>query len=159
MEIIEVVNRTTKPLNFVFDGVPGVVRPGYKLTLDGEVVPAGRDGEPFTEHLPKDRAEMARRQNVIMGTEDRWNFNVQEYLVGAAVRDEDGHVSAAPGWPFNAIDHTEQSDALERFNRETMGEGDRGAVTVPASGFPRGRQAAMGALHYNEGGVHTQRTD
>lgn len=136
--IVEIVNRTTKPLNYTWDGAPGVVPPGYKFDEKGRVVPAGRDGQVRTHHIMKSIAEMARRQNIKRGTEDRWT-GVVEMLIGVAQRDEEGNITMAPNWIFNDISHTEQGDAIERFDRNSMGEADRTVSAISASGFPRGR--------------------
>lgn len=136
--IVEVVNRTTKPLDYLWDGCPGVIPPGYKVNDAGVVVPAGRDGQVRTHHMMHSLAEMARRQNVKRGTEDRWTGEV-EMLIGVAQRDENGVVTMAPNWVFNDISYTDAGNAVERFDRSKMGEADRGAHAIPASGFPRGR--------------------
>ena len=154
--IVEAVNRTTKPLNFMFDGVPGVVVPGYKI-MAGKVVPAGRDGQPQTTPIGKTRAEYARRQNVKLGTEEK-DSGEAEFLVGVAERDEMGKLTADPRWLYNAISYTEQGEAVERFNRKTMDpRASRGEVEA-TSGFPRGRQgAAEGPFQYQDGAVPTAR--
>jgi hypothetical protein len=136
--IIEVVNRTTKPLNYTWDGIPGILVPGYKVNEKGVVVPAGRDGQVRTVHLQSSVAEMARRQNIKHGSEDRWQGRV-EMLVGIAHRSEENVVTAAPHWLFNDISHTEQGDSIERFDRSTMGEADRNVHAMSATGFPQGR--------------------
>jgi|PlaIllAssembly_1097288.scaffolds.fasta_scaffold00657_5 hypothetical protein len=150
--IVEVVNRTTEPLNFTWDGVPGVVPPGYRKNEKGVIVPAGRDGQPRTHHLQTSIAEIARRQNVKSGSEDRWTGEV-EMLIGVAVRDEEGTLTMAPNWIFNDISYTEKGTSIERFNRESMGEADRAVSAVPARGFPRGRGAAIEAGNFNEGPI------
>jgi len=151
---IELVNRTTKPLRFLFDGVPTDLRPGY-VVKGNIVVPAGRDNQPATTHvMGKAAAEMARRQNPRMGTESRWNPAEVEYLVGVALRDpETNALVADPAWYLNQIDHVEQdTGAVERFDRSTMETGAQGAVAVPAAvGFPRGRGAAIEPLQYQDG--------
>jgi hypothetical protein len=157
MTIIEAVNRTTKPLNFMFDGVPGVVHPGYKLALDGSVVPAGRDGHARTTPLTKTTAEYARRQNVKLGTEDRYSGEA-EFLVGVADRNDDGTLVANPHWLFNDISYTEQGQSIERLNRASMADAARGARPSATSGFPRGREgAATPPFQYADGPVPTNR--
>src|ERR1035437_1874465 len=157
MTIIEAVNRTTKPLNFMFDGVPGVVFPGYKLAPDGTIEPAGRDGHPRTTPLTKTTAEYARRQNVKLGTEDRYSGEA-EFLVGVADRLDDGSLIANPHWLLNDISHTEQGLSAERLNRGSMGAKDQAARPVATSGFPRGREgAATPPFQYADGPVPTNR--
>lgn len=154
--IIEVVNRTTKPLNFLFDGIPGIVEPGYKLV--GEtIVPAGRDGQPRTTPLGKTKAEYARRQNVKLGTEDKDSGDA-EFLIGVALRDEMGRISADPHWLYNDISYTEQGHAVERFNRSKMDPKAARGTEEPTSGFPRGRAGAAEApFQYQDGAVPTVR--
>jgi hypothetical protein len=154
MTIVEAVNRTTKPLNFMFDGVPGVVRPGYKIGANGEVLPAGRDGQPATTPLTKTTAEYARRQNVKMGTEDAMSGEA-EFLVGVADRDpETGALVANPHWLYNEITYTEQSDSVERFDRSLLEPRAQNATVVQSAGFPRGRAgAAVAPFQYADGPV------
>lgn len=155
-----VVNRTIRPLDFMFDGRPGVLKPGYKAVEKEEkgtaklvVVPAGRDGQPVVNHLPFQMAEMARRQNIIKGTEDPFDIHNVQYLVGVAVRNEDtGALVPAENWPMNAIDPCEQSDALERLDRSKIEKWQgRDAEVVPAFGFPRDRGAAAGGEPFKAG--------
>ena len=151
--IVEVVNRTTKPLNFMFDGVPGHILPGYRLDPKGKPLPAGRDGYPQTTSLTKVAAEYARRQNVKLGTEDRYSGEAQ-FLVGVAERGEDGLMTANPHWLFNDISYTEQGEAIERFDRSTMEPSGQHATTVKTTGYPRGRSGTSEApLAYNDGPV------
>lgn len=154
MTIVEAVNRTTKPLNFLFDGVPGVVVPGYKFDAKGVVIPAGRDGQPQTTPLTKTCAEYARRQNVKMGTEDAMSGEA-EFLVGVAQRDnETGELSANPHWLYNDISYTEQSDSPERLNRSLLEPRAQNATVVQSSGFPRGRAgSAVAPFQYADGPV------
>lgn len=147
-----VVNRTTKPLNFTWDGQPGELPPGYKVVENG-VVPAGRDGQVVVTHLPVLVAEMARRQNVVKGTENPFDLHDVQYLVGVAVRDENtGVLSVAPNWPLNSIDYREQSDAIERLDRSMLPQQEGGqAHPIPAFGFPRQRVTAGGAEPFSAG--------
>lgn len=155
--IIEVVNRTTKPLNFMFDGIPGVVEPGYKVVGDS-IVPAGRDGQPRTTPVGKTVAEYARRQNVKLGTEDK-DSGEAEFLIGVAVRDELGRLSADPHWLYNDISFTHQGEAIERFDRTKMDPRAAKASTEATVGFPRGRAgAAQAPFQYQDGAVPTDRS-
>lgn len=152
MTIVQAVNRTTKPLNFMFDGVPGTVRPGYKV-VDGAVVPAGRDGQPDIEPLLKTQAEYARRQNVRLGSEDPVSGEA-ELLIGIAIRLDDGTLVADEHWILNEISHIEQSTKIERLNREAMNDLDASAQPMRTSGFPRGRQgAAIAPFQYADGPI------
>jgi hypothetical protein len=156
--IVEAVNRTTEPLSYMFDGVPGVIVPGYKI-MAGKVVPAGRDGQPQTTAVGKTRAEYARRQNVKMGSEDATTGEAT-FLIGVAERDEMGKITADPHWLWNEISYTEKGTAIERFDRTTLDEAAQGASAMRTSGYPRGRQGAADApFQYADGPVTTQRTD
>lgn len=158
LTIVEAVNRTTKPLNFLFDGVPGTLVPGYRLDAEGTPLPAGRDGQPQTTPLTKTSAEYARRQNVKLGTEDQYSGEA-EFLVGVAERDEStGVLTANPHWLYNAISYTDVGVAIERFDRSRMAVADRQVTAMPTSGFPRGRGGTTDApFQYNDGPVTTAR--
>lgn len=88
MDFVEIVNRTTRPLEVTFSGVTRRIRPGYK-ELDGEIVPAGKNGEPAFEMLPAPFADFAKRQNPQMGTFDPSTSNVFEPLVGVTAWGDD----------------------------------------------------------------------
>ena len=153
MTIVEVVNRTTQPLNYLFDGVPGIVVPGYRVNAAGVVIPAGRDGQPATTPLTKTTAEYARRQNGKMGTEDAMSGEA-EFLVGVAERDDLGTLQANPHWLYNDISYTEKSLASERFDRSLLEPRAQNATLMPSSGFPRGRSgSALEPLQYADGPV------
>jgi hypothetical protein len=157
LSIVYVVNRTTRSLDFLFDGVPGQVAPGYKRTDSGEVIPAGRDLQPLTVPLPKTMAEYARRQNVQMGSEDKDSGELV-LLIGVGIRDEEGNLSADPHWVMNDISHVEQGRSSERLKRSSLDEKARRGVEVPTSGFPRGRAGASDApFEYSDGPVSTDR--
>lgn len=149
MTIVEAVNRTTKPLDYMFDGIPGVLLPGYRINAKGVVLPAGRDGQPQTTHLTKVCAEYARRQNVKMGTEDQ-SSGEAELLIGIADRSPDGTLTVNPNWMYNDISYTEQSDRIERLDRSKMAVLDRNVTAMSASGMPKGRSASESPLNYND---------
>lgn len=155
--VVEVVNRTTKPLNYVFDGQPGTIPPSYKFTDAGKVIPAGRDLQPLVTHLPKTIAEYARRQNVKRGTEDK-DTGEATFLVGVGMRLDDGTLIADPHWLMNEIGYTEQGTSVERFDRSKLDARARKGVEVEGSGFPKGRLGAgEGPMQYNDGPVTTDR--
>lgn len=157
MTIVEAVNRTLEPLNFMFDGVPGVVHPGYKRDASGKIVPAGRDGQPFTTPMTKVSAEYARRQNVKLGTEDRYSGEA-EFLVGIGVRTAEGTLVANEHWLYNRIDPTDKGVARERLDRSTMPKRDQGVVEIEAAGYPRGRGGAeISQFQFNDGPTPTSR--
>lgn len=117
-KMVNVVNRTMSPIDGMFDGQPVVLMPGYVLT-DEEVtdkgktatrqvvVGAGPGGAVFSTPLPYFAAELLKRQNPVMGTEDPEAPNVFDSLVAVVEWGDD-------------ISHIEQSDSLERMDRELL---------------------------------------
>lgn len=147
LTIVEVVNRTTKDLNFMFDGTPGVVYAGYRVNDKGKVVPAGRDGQPRTTPLQRTAAEYARRQNVEPGSEDPISGEAN-FLIGVAQREEDGKIVAHPTWLMNAIDYVPPTQVKERLRRSKMDGDAQTAVEIPSVGFPQSRVGA-GERNFN----------
>lgn len=109
MQIVHVVNRTTVPLDVMDDGVPFVIRPGYKRLASGEIVGAAPDGSVLLEPLPYFAAERAKRQNPIMGTGDPYDGRSFLSLV------------AVPAWG-DEFGHVEQSGAIELLDRSKLPE-------------------------------------
>lgn len=64
MEFVTVVNRTSKPLEGIWDGKRRSYPPGE------------------TPNVPMIQAEAVRRQHVLMGSADPYEMNVAEYLIG-----------------------------------------------------------------------------
>jgi len=126
------VNRTTSPIDGTFDGQPLVIPPGY-LNVEGKITGAGPNGTPFGFQLPEYAAEMVKRQNPIMGTEDPENMRDVEYLLGVEAWGDD-------------ISHVEQSDSEERFDRELMGDEARGARKVSTGNARRKKKKGRGRL-------------
>lgn len=129
--MVNAVNRTTGPLDAMFDGQPVVLVPGYKLVDDPEkegkqkVVGAGPGESVVTNALPYFAAEMVKRQNPLMGSEDPENPREFESLVGIMEWGDD-------------ITHLEQSDKMERIDREML---DDEAQTARAIRTSSGRKA------------------
>lgn len=109
--LVSVVNRSTKPIDGMFDGQPVILKPGYKVELDEKkkpsIVGAGPGGAAFSDSLPYFAAELLKRQNPVMGTEDPEAPNVFDSLVGIVEWGDD-------------ISHLEQSKAIERLDRELL---------------------------------------
>lgn len=121
--IVHVVNRTLDPLEVHDDGIPWVIRPGYKFqpvlnekgepVLDeagvpmGEIIGAGPNGDVLMEPLPYFAAERAKRQNPVMGTEDPYQADRFESLI------------AVPAWNED-YSYRPQSEAIERLDREQL---------------------------------------
>lgn len=137
--IVNAVNRTTLPLDAMFDGQPVVIPAGYKIAEDGSVVGTGPGGEPLTFPLPYFAAEMVKRQNPQMGTEDPGNPRDFECLIGIKEWDDD-------------ISHIEQSDAIERLDRELM---DDEAQTAKPRETSMGRKRARDKKKKRGGRAHT----
>lgn len=180
--IVHVVNRTLDPLEVMDDGVPWVIRPGYKLQprLDGkgqpvlsaetgepemEVVGSGPGGEVLMEPLPYWAAERAIRQNPVMGTEDPYQPQDFKSLI------------ACPTWPGrDDVSFCQQSNAIERLDRSLLPEEVQSASKViagagrrnlvkkrdPLTGRfkmvdPNGRSVAMGLTQtINPAGIVTR---
>lgn len=71
MDFVTVVNRTSKPLEAIWDGVRRTFEPGE------------------TPNTPKGMAEAARRQHVIMGTADPYEMAVADYLIAIKELNQD----------------------------------------------------------------------
>ena len=154
--LVQIVNRTTLPLDCMFDGIPEVIKPGYVFQPNGEtdangrelgdVVPAGadgkpsKDGEPYGHSCTVHEAECYKRQHPIMGTQDPNSTDSRdtEYLLGVEAWGDE-------------IDHVEQSDAIELLDRSQLPD-DRqnirvrqvsGARRVPTKGSKLGRKAKL----------------
>jgi hypothetical protein len=146
-KFVRLVNRSTQPLDCMWDGVPFVVKPGYREDVrpimdpnDPDVPLLDRQKRPRTEtvyvplddrgrDLPLDaepegqlveyaEAEGAIRQHPIMGSADPNSINA---------RDTD-YLLAVAAWGDD-VSHIEQSDAIELLDRSLLGE-DRQNISV-----------------------------
>lgn len=117
---VDVVNRTTEPLDCMDDGLPIVVPAGYRRVpnpdaAEGEpdftVIGAGEDGRVISLQVPYHTAERIKRQHPLMGSEDFASNDPRntQWLIAVVQWNED-------------YSHIEQSDAPERFNPETLPE-------------------------------------
>lgn len=130
---VEVINRTTQPLDVMFDGVPDVIPPGYVIVQakdpDGKplekagkpvmkVVGAMPDGSPRTFTGEIHAVEAWKRQHPLMGSQDPESVDARDtdYLLGV---EEWG----------DEISHLEQSDAIELIDRSLLPE-DRQNIAV-----------------------------
>jgi hypothetical protein len=125
---VEIVNRTTGPLDVMFDGVPDVIPPGYKVEGEGKdtkIVGAGRDGKPATFTCELHAAEKFKRQHPIRGTLDPNSVDANDcdYLLGVEAWGDD-------------IEHVEQSDAIEVIDRGELPD-DRQNIAVRQIGGGR----------------------
>ena len=93
--------------------------------------------------LPEFAAELVKRQNVVMGTEDPDNPRDVEYLCGVEAWGDD-------------IDHVEQSDAVERLDRSLLPD-DAQKVTSLKSNRLTNKQQRRNKFTdeklYNPGGI------
>jgi hypothetical protein len=119
---VELVNRTSEPIDAMFNGRPLVLKPGYELRpgAAGEepiLFPLGRDGKPATNMIEYFAAEMAKRQNPIMGTEDPESPATFESLLGVEAWGDD-------------ISYVEQSDKTERIDRSLLDDEAQKAISI-----------------------------
>lgn len=125
LRIVHIVNRTTEPLNIIYDGVPKVIPPGYRLepALDAEgqprmmtdehgvqtpilkPVPTGVNGQPHAEPIEYYMAERAKSQHPIPGTLDPYSHLDYEMYLGVVEWGDD--VSYAP--PSAAVELIDRS--------------------------------------------------
>lgn len=146
--LVQIVNRTTKPLDCMFDGVPEVIPPGYKIVMvekkdangkvllekNGDekmvawVVGAAPNGEPLRHTVEYSAAEAYVRQHPVMGTQDPLSVDARDtdYLLGVEAWGHD-------------IDHLEQSDAIELIDRDLLPEDRRHVKAVDVRGKRRDR--------------------
>lgn len=127
---VEIVNRTTIPLDVMFDGVPDVVPPGYKVEGEGDdarVVPAGRDGKPATHICELHAAECYKRQHPLMGSQDPFSLDANDtiYLLGVE------------GWG-DEVSYIEQNvDARELIDRSLLPPDRQNVQVVDVPGSRR----------------------
>jgi len=88
MEYCKIINRSSKTVEGVFDGVRYFWAPNEEKMLPAHI------------------AELCKRQNPVMGTEDFADINSAEYLLAL---------------PSDDASPIEQTDKPERFDRDTIG--------------------------------------
>lgn len=161
-KIVHVVNRTTEPLDCMFDGIPDCVPPGYcavavqnkdgspKKDTKGRIVvqavPAGRDGKPspdgkpFAYEMELYAANAAKGQHPVMGTEDPYSLDSRgmKFLLGVVEWGDE-------------CSHLEQSDTAERFDRSLL-PADRQQVEAIT---PPGVRRSMMKAHPGQKGKKT----
>ena len=120
--LVTCVNRSTKPLEGTFDGQIIVFPPGYVDDGNGNVVRAVDGyGAPVVTMLPAHVAAIVKSQNPVMGTQDVLSASPDDYLIGVEQ------------WPAGRKDdttHTEQSDAIEIIDRDSISDSGRRADAV-----------------------------
>ncbi len=110
--IVHIVNRTTEPLDVMYDGVPDIVPAGYTEVREDEkstFFGAGHDGAPLAYPCEYFAAEAYKRQHPRMGTQDPGSVDARdtEYLLGVEAWGDD-------------ITHVEQTESLELIDRTML---------------------------------------
>lgn len=104
MEIVTVVNRTSRPVEGIFDGQV-IMIPAHGRTS-----------------MLKNAAELVKRQNPVMGSEDPADIRSADFLVGVVEWGDD-------------LSPIEQSDKEERFDRSLVESTEgRQAKAMPIAG-------------------------
>lgn len=150
--LVQIINRTMGPLDCMFDGVPEVIKPGYKLGMvpkldkngdpvvkDGAIqmipgaVGAGRDEQPDEQTVEFAAAEAYVRQHPIMGTSDPNSVDARdtEYLLGV------------PAWGHDVFP-TEQTDADELIDRSLLPDDRQNVKRISVKG--KRRSASRSAI-------------
>lgn len=101
-ETVTLVNRTSKPMTALFDGQSFVLKPGKNHGVPSVVV------------------DYAKAQHPLMGSQDRYEFQGAQFLVGVEEW----------GDPISPI---EQSDAIELLARDTIEDEGKTAVKGPTA--------------------------
>lgn len=142
-----IVNRTLKPLDVMFDGVPEVIPAGYRVVTatqkvpkrnaEGKALKAADTGEPLYEDKPVEKvigaahdgapltypveyaaAEAYIRQHPIMGTADPNSIDARDTQ----------YLLGVEAWGHD-VSHVEQSDAIELIDRSMLPD-DRQVIEV-----------------------------
>lgn len=77
-DMVEIVNRTSKPLTVTWDGIAFTLEPNY--TAAGELI------SDVVNMIPRVVVEYARNQNPLMGSEDSLDPSSYEPLVGVKAK-------------------------------------------------------------------------
>lgn|SRR5512146_332116 len=113
-EQVEIINRTSKPLNVRYDGQDMPLEPNYDAK--GKFLPDVRNT------IPAVAVPYAKSQNVLMGSEDALDPTSFEVLVG--VKAKKGEKQR------DAIDFCEQSDILTRVKLDEYLDDPSVKITV-----------------------------
>ncbi len=149
-KIVAVVNRTNHPLEVTDDGIPVVIRPGYRKLPDGRVVGADPHGEPMAEYLPLATAQRAMDQNKLKGSVNPDDFLDATFLIGRVGVDDITYIEDNPDPDAELIDRTMLPEA-QRAERVTTGVGRRRSRRDRESGVLNSRSGiADVAIHANE---------
>jgi hypothetical protein len=125
-DLVEVVNRTSKPLSVRFDGQDVTLEPNYDA--------AGKPIAGVRNFIPRTVVRFAKDQNVLMGSEDPIDIFDYEPLVG---------VKAAKGAKQrDDLSFQEQSDAPSRVDLGLLLD-DPKLKVVPGRGKHRVSEASV----------------
>ena len=140
-------DRSEPPAGAMVDGQPLVLLPGYK-NIDGQVVGAGPGESVVVNPLPYFAAELCKRQNPQMGTEDPEDPKDFECLLGVEEWGDD-------------VSPIEQSDKEERMDRSMLDDEARTATPIrrrSKRGRKSGRKYSDPRLK-NPGGIRADIAD
>jgi len=131
-EMIEMVNRTSRPLNIRFDGQDMELAPNY--TAKGERI------EGVTNMVPKIVLPYALNQNVVMGSEDAIDPSDFKSLIGVVYNPakEKGRKHS-----WHDCSFLEQSDKLTRTPLEDVLQDPNATIQVRGKVIPRASDAAI----------------
>lgn len=124
-ETIELVNRTSQPLEVIYDGQRTILEPNYDK--DGKRLP------DVHNVLPKIVIPYALNQNVVMGSEDAIDPSAFQSLVGVVFdkkKDKRAH-------SWNDCSYMEQTEALTRTPLEDVLEDPNMKIQVRGKKVPR----------------------
>lgn len=127
-EIVAVVNRTTRPLEVVDDGIAIVIKPGFRRLPDGRVVGAGPNGQPEVVYMAQATANRAMDQNKARGSVNPDDTLDCTFLIGKVGTRDD----------ISFVDDNADPNA-ELFDRNMLPEA-RKAQTITLGGGRRTRR-------------------
>jgi hypothetical protein len=130
-ETIELVNRTSKPLEVIYDGQRTILEPNY----DAE----GNRLDDVHNILPKIVIPYALNQNVVMGSEDAIDPSSFQSLVGVVFNKKKDR--KAHSW--HDCTYLEQTDKLTRTPLEDVLDDPNAKIQVKGRKVPRSVDAAM----------------
>ncbi len=124
------VNRTSKPLELIFDGQRMILQPNYNEK--GERI------EGVINTVPRVCIPYALNQNVRMGTEDAIDPSSFESLVGVEADSKDRKT-----YSWHDCSYIEQTEALTRTPLEDVLEDPTAKIQVRGKKIPRAVDAAV----------------
>lgn len=162
-KLVEIVNRTTEPLDAMYDGTPEVIPAGYKnigTEEKPEIVGAGNDGAPLTFVCDYFAAEAFKRQHPLMGTQDPHSVDARdtEYLIGVeAWGDEIGHLEQSGA--DELIDRTLLPEHRQNATLMNIGKGGKSRSTRTRKATKESKKARAKAKAAAQAGRRAKFTD